>query len=68
MIRLHDLKVREDFTKEELLAYACQKGKIHPKDVKDIRIYKKSIDARDKKDVFYITECLSSSAPPISRK
>ena len=54
MIRLRDLKVREDYSKEELLAYACQKGKISPKDVKDFRIYKKSIDARDKKDVFYV--------------
>ena len=54
MIRVRDLKVREDFTKEELLLFACQKSRIFKEDVKDFRIVKKSIDARDKNDVFYV--------------
>ncbi len=54
MIRIRDLKVREDFSKEKLLAFACQKNRIHQEDVKDFRIFKKSVDARNKNDVCYV--------------
>ena len=54
MIRVQNIKVREDFNQEELLEYACRKNKINQNDVKDFRIFKKSIDARNKKDICYV--------------
>ncbi len=54
MIRLRDVKIREDKSNEEVMKYACQKNKISLSDVKDFRIWKKSIDARDKADVCYV--------------
>lgn len=54
MIRIRDIKIREDLEKNELLKYTCNKNKIKLEDVKDFRIIKKSIDARNKEDVFYV--------------
>lgn len=54
MLRIKDVKVREDYTNDELLHYVCTKNKIFLEDVKDYRIFKKSIDARNKDDVFYV--------------
>ena len=54
MIRIRDIKIREDLTNEELVKFICNKNKIKLEDVKDFRIFKKSIDARDKNDVFYV--------------
>ena len=54
MIRIRDVKIREDLTNEELVKFICNKNKIKLEEVKDFRIFKKSIDARDKNDVFYV--------------
>lgn len=54
MIRIRDVKVREDLTNEDLVKFICNKNKIKFEDVKDFRILKKSIDAREKNDVFYV--------------
>ncbi len=53
MIRLKDIKIREDLQEEEILIYACKKYKINVKDVENWHIYKKSIDARKKEDIHY---------------
>ena len=53
MYRIENIKVREDFEKEELLNYICNKYKINKNNVLSWRIVKKSIDARDKSDIFY---------------
>lgn len=53
MIRIENLKVREDLTKEELLNFIVLKKKINKNDIKSWQIFKKSIDARNKKDIFY---------------
>ena len=53
MIRFNNIKVREDFSDDELLVFLCQKEKLFLENVKDWYIVKKSIDARNKNDVFY---------------
>lgn len=53
MIRLKDIKINEDISNEEILKLACKKYKIKKDDVIKWLIYKKSIDARKKDNIFY---------------
>ncbi len=53
MIRIENIKIREDLSKQAVLQYVCKKKKIPLQDVLEWRIDKKSIDARNKKDVHY---------------
>ena len=53
MIRLNNIKVRDDFSDEELLDFVCHKKKLFKENVREWYIVKKSIDARNKNDVFY---------------
>ena len=53
MIRIRDIKVREDLSENELLKLICDKNKIKQEHVKSFRILKKAIDARNKEDIFY---------------
>ncbi len=53
MYRIENIKIREDLEKEELIKYICKKYRINIKDILSWRIYKKSIDARNKNDIFY---------------
>ena len=51
--RLENIKIKEDLTEIEVLNSACNKYKIKPNQIKEYRIFKKSIDARNKDDVHY---------------
>ena len=53
MIRVRDIKIREDLSNEEVLKRAISKNKIKPEEVEKWYIYKKSIDARKKEDIYY---------------
>ena len=53
MIRLKDIKITEDLSDEELIKNICKKYKIKESDIKKWNIYKKSIDARKKENIFY---------------
>lgn len=53
MLRLENIKIYENLSEEEVLKKACTKYKINYKDIKDYKIYKKSIDARNKENIFY---------------
>ena len=53
MIRLSNIKIRADLEEEELFDTICKKYKIDKADVIEKRIVKKSIDARNKSDIFY---------------
>ena len=53
MIRIDNYKVFKDLSNDELFMEVLKKNKIDSNDVIDIRIVKKSIDARDKKNVYY---------------
>ena len=53
MLRLENIKIYEDLTEEDVVKKACQKYKINYKDVKEYSIFKKSIDARKKDNIFY---------------
>lgn len=54
MIRLNNIKIRDDLTDQEVLQIAISKNKIKVEEIKKWYIYKKSIDARNKDDIHYI--------------
>lgn len=54
MIRISNIKIRKDISKEELLDFIIEKNKISKNDILEWHISKKSIDARKKEDVHYI--------------
>ena len=53
MIRLRDIKIRENLREEQVLKKAILKNGIKLEEVNKWNIYKKSIDARKKEDIFY---------------
>ena len=53
MLRLDNIKIREDLSNEKIFEIACKKYKINSKDILYWNISKKSIDARKKNDVHY---------------
>lgn len=53
MLRLENIKIREEVEPEEVVEIACKKNRIDFNEVVDYYIYKKSIDARNKADIFY---------------
>ena len=53
MLRLENIKIREDLSDEEVVREACRKYQISFSDVEYYSIFKKSIDARNKDDIFY---------------
>lgn len=53
MIRIRNIKIRENLNEEEVLKKTISKNKIKPEEVEKWYIYKKSIDARKKEDIFY---------------
>ena len=52
-VKLENIKIRQDLTDNEVLQNACEKFNIQQESVIDYKIVKKSIDARDKSDIFY---------------
>ncbi|MGN1300407.1 MAG: FAD-binding protein, partial [Clostridia bacterium] len=53
ILRLENIKIRKDISDSEVLTIACNIFNISEKYVIDYKIVKKSIDARDKNDIFY---------------
>lgn len=53
MIRFSNIKIREDLSEKELIKFLCKKEKLFIENVREWHIVKKSIDARNKNDVFY---------------
>ena len=53
MVRLENIKIREELNIEEVLKIACKINNINIDDVDNYSIFKKSIDARKKNDIFY---------------
>ena len=54
MFRLNDIQIRENISDEEVLEIALKKLKIPNNKISSWRIYKKSIDARNKNDVHFV--------------
>ncbi len=52
-VKLENIKIRQDLTDNKVLQNACKKFNIQQEFVIDYKIVKKSIDARDKSDIFY---------------
>lgn len=53
MVRLSNIKIRKDMNDKELFEEIYKKYRINPKSFTEKRIIKKSIDARNKNDIFY---------------
>lgn len=53
MLRLENIKIYEDLAEEEIVILACKKYKLDFKKVEKYSIFKKSIDARNKDNIFY---------------
>lgn len=53
IIKLDNIKIREDINKDQLTSKICNKFNIPKEKVLEITIIKKSIDARNKDDIFY---------------
>ena len=53
MIRLKDIKIKEDLKEEQVFQKAISKNNIKPEEVNRWYIYRKSIDARKKDDIYY---------------
>lgn len=53
MLRLENIKIYEDLTEDDVVKKACEKYKLDFKKVEKYSIYKKSIDARNKDNIFY---------------
>ena len=53
MVRLENIKIREELETDEVMRIACKKNHIELSDVEQFYIFKKSIDARNKDDIFY---------------
>ena len=52
-IKIENMKIKQDLTKQGVLDFACKKMRIKHDLVEDFQILKKSIDARNKNDIFY---------------
>ncbi len=53
MIKIDNIKIYEDLTEEEVIDKALKKNKVDKSDILEANITKKSIDARDKRNVHY---------------
>ena len=53
MIRIENIKIGKDLTKDELILDVCKKKSLDINKIKSWRIFKKSIDARNKKNIYY---------------
>ena len=53
MIRIDNIKIFEDLSEEQVINKALKKNKIDSKDIVETSVIKKSIDARDKRNVHY---------------
>ena len=53
MIKITNIKIKADLSDDELFEKIYKKYKINKNDVTERRIIKKSIDARNKADIFY---------------
>ena len=52
-LKIDNIKIREDLRQVDIIKKACLKNKIDFNLVQDWKILKKSIDARNKNDIFY---------------
>ena len=53
MLRINNIKIRDDISNKEVFEIAIKKHKINLNDIIEWHISKKSIDARNKNDVHY---------------
>ena len=53
MIRLSNIKIRANLEDREIIDFALKKYNIKPHEIKGAYIFKRSIDARNKKDIYY---------------
>lgn len=52
-MRISNIKIYQDISDEEVVEIACKKNHINQSEIVSWKIFKKSIDARNKKDIHY---------------
>ena len=52
MYRIENIKIRENISEHEIIKIICKKNRINEHDITAWKIVKKSIDARNKEDIF----------------
>lgn len=58
MILLQNLKLKPEYTNDDLIAAAVRSLKTYTDNIKSAKLYRRSIDARDKQNVFYLCSVL----------
>lgn len=53
MYRLENIKIRENLSEKDILEKACKKYKISINNIESYKIFKCSIDARNRNDIYY---------------
>ena len=53
LYRLENIKIRENLSEKEILEKACKQYKIKLQDIAEYKIFRCSIDARNKEDIFF---------------
>lgn len=53
MYRLNNVKIRDNLSEEDIINEALKKYKVNRNNVKEAYIYKRSVDARNKEDIYY---------------
>lgn len=53
MLRINNIKIRQNISDENLIKHVCKKYHINFSDIVNWKIFKKSIDARKKNDIFF---------------
>lgn len=53
MYRLNNVKIRANLSEDEIINEALKKYRINKNNVKEAYIYKRSVDARNKEDIYY---------------
>ncbi len=54
MLRIANCSLPLDYTEADLLPAVCRKLRVAPADVLSVRLYRRSVDARDKSDVHFV--------------
>lgn len=67
-LKIDNLKIRQDLEDVNIIKNACAKNKIDFNLVKNWKILKKSIDARNKEDIFYNYSVILEIVGPINKK
>ena len=72
MLKIENVRIYEDLDRKALFEKALKKGKVRKNDVRSMKVIKKAIDARDKKNVHYLysfaIDCINEDRYPYLKR